>query len=205
MDLIAWFQLWMSQVRETQPLEWIAVVTGIVEVLFALVNSVWLYPAGIISTAVSIYIMAVAGLYAESVLSVYYLVMSIYGWVLWAKPTSKAALPITYTSRREWAIVVAITVVGGLILYFTLHHFTNSTVPAWDAWVSATAWAGTWLLIKRKIENWLVLNVSNLFNIPLLVYKKLPLMAFLTLFLFIVAIFGYYKWKKDYSSNTAVA
>jgi len=65
-----------------------------------------------------------------------------------------------------------------------------------DAWVSATAWAGMWLLAKRKIENWILLNVSNAFAIPLLLYKQLPLFAALTLFLFIVAIFGYYQWRK---------
>jgi nicotinamide mononucleotide transporter len=62
--------------------------------------------------------------------------------------------------------------------------------------VSATAWAGMWLLSKRKIENWVLLNVSNFFAIPLLLYKQLPLFAALTSFLFLVAIFGYLDWRK---------
>jgi nicotinamide mononucleotide transporter len=65
-----------------------------------------------------------------------------------------------------------------------------------DAWVSATAWAGMWLLAKRKIENWILLNISNAFAIPLLFYKQLPLYALLTAFLFIVAVLGYFDWMK---------
>jgi nicotinamide mononucleotide transporter len=89
-----------------------------------------------------------------------------------------------------------IVVVGFVLLSFLLKQYTPSTVPYWDAWVSATAWAGMWLLAKRKIENWILLNVSNAFAIPLLLHKQLPLYAGLTLFLFIVAVFGYIKWNK---------
>jgi nicotinamide riboside transporter PnuC len=63
-------------------------------------------------------------------------------------------------------VVIAIVVVGFRLLYFMLKRFTSSTVPFWDAWASTTAWAGMWLLARRKIENWILLNVSNLFAIP---------------------------------------
>jgi nicotinamide mononucleotide transporter len=69
-------------------------------------------------------------------------------------------------------------------------------VPAWDAFISSTAWAGMWLLARRKIENWIFLNISNLFAIPLLIHKKLPMFALLTSILFIVAIFGFLEWKR---------
>jgi nicotinamide mononucleotide transporter len=69
-------------------------------------------------------------------------------------------------------------------------------VPVWDAFVSATAWAGMWLLARRKVENWVFLNISNLFAVPLLFYKKLPMFAVLTVFLFVVACFGYFDWKR---------
>jgi nicotinamide mononucleotide transporter len=83
-----------------------------------------------------------------------------------------------------------------VLLYTVLVNFTDSTVPLADSWVSATAWAGMWLLAKRKIENWILLNISNAFAIPLLLYKQLPLYAALTLFLFVIAILGYIDWNK---------
>ena len=102
----------------------------------------------------------------------------------------------TYSAGRDWRITVLIVIAGFPALYYALLHFTDSTVPVWDAWVSATAWAGMWLLAKRKIENWILLNISNAFAIPLLAYKGLHLYAILTLFLFVVAIFGYFEWKR---------
>jgi nicotinamide mononucleotide transporter len=89
-----------------------------------------------------------------------------------------------------------IVAISFALLALMLKNFTPSTVPFWDAWVSATAWAGMWLLAKRKIENWILLNISNAFAMPLLLYKQLPLFAALTLFLFVVAIQGFYQWRK---------
>ena len=88
------------------------------------------------------------------------------------------------------------------MLYTVLVNFTDSTVPLADSWVSATALAGMWLLAKRKIENWILLNISNAFAIPLLLYKQLPLYAALTLFLFIIAILGYIDWNKMLNKKT---
>ena len=196
-----WAEFWRifrEQVAETDLLQWTAILFGVAEVLLARVNNILLYPAGIISTALTIYILMVAGLYAESALNGYYLVMSIYGWWHWQKRKNEPPLPISWTTRREWGVVAAITVGGFILGYALLRGLTPSTVPGWDAWVSATAWAGTWLLARRKIENWVLLNISNLFAIPLLFYKQLPMFAALTVFLFIVACFGYFDWRKRF-------
>jgi nicotinamide mononucleotide transporter len=196
-----WDEFWRifrEQVAETDWLQWTAILFGVAEVLLARVNNILLYPAGIVSTAVTIYILLVAGLYADSFLNGYYLVMSIYGWWYWQRQKDAAPLAITWTTRREWGIATAIAIGGFVLGYFLLKKYTPSTVPAWDAWVSATAWAGTWLLTKRKIENWILLNVSNLFAIPLYFYKDLPMFAVFTAFLFIIAVLGYFDWRKRY-------
>lgn len=194
--------LLIEQIRDTAILQWIAVLFGVIQVLLARVNNVWLYPTGILASVVSIILLAEARLYAECLLNIYYVVMSIYGWFYWVK--GKHCLPqkISYTTREEWKITLIIVFAGWAVLYLVLKHFTDSDVPAMDAWVSSTAWAGMWLLARRKIENWIVLNISNAFAIPLLFYKDLPLFALLTIFLFGIAVWGYAEWislyKKQY-------
>lgn len=201
MNLLDWWNLFWQQIKETDWLQWLAVILGVTEVLLAKANKIWLYPAGIASTLLSVYILLLAGLYAESLLNVYYVVMSIYGWWYWIKKKNAPPVSVSYCNRKDWVTVLAIVVLSFVLLTAALKYFTSSTVPVWDAWVSATAWAGMWLLSKRKIENWVLLNISNLFAIPLLLHKQLPLFAALTLFLFIVAVFGYYKWRKIIQSE----
>ncbi|UEG53408.1 nicotinamide riboside transporter PnuC [Mucilaginibacter daejeonensis] len=191
-----WIDLLTEQMRHTTWLEWVAVLMGVAEVLLARKNNVWLYPAGIAGSAITITLLLEVGLYAEAGLSAYYVVMSIYGWYLWLRQTGKPPLKVAWATRNEWMITLLIAFGGWGVIYLLLHHFTSSTVPVWDAWVSSTAWAGTWLLARRRVENWVVLNVSNLFAIPLLFHKQLILFAALTIFLFIVAIFGFVDWMK---------
>lgn len=195
MNLHTWTQLFLAQMHETTSLEWAAVLLGVAEVLLAKINNIWLYPAGIAGTFIGIFVLMMAGLYAESALNVYYLVMSIYGWAYWIKKRNEPRVKIAWATRREWVTTVIIVFAGWAILYVLLKRFTTSNVPLWDAWVSSTAWAGMWLLARRKLENWILLNISNLFAIPLLCYKKLILFSALTLFLFIVAFFGFFEWR----------
>jgi nicotinamide mononucleotide transporter len=194
MSFSDWCTLTWQQVKDTDGLQWLAVSLGVAEVLLAKANKILLYPAGIAATLLSAYILFNAGLYAESLLNAYYVIMSVYGWWYWIKKTDRPAVRISFCNRKDWLIVIGIVAASFSLLTFVLKTYTPSTVPLWDAWVSATAWAGMWLLSKRKIENWILLNISNLFAIPLLFSKELPLFAFLTIFLFIVAVFGYYQW-----------
>lgn len=196
MEVSTGIDLLTEQIIATSLLEWIAVSFGVTEVLLAKKNNVLLYPAGIIGIVCSSFLLIDAKLYAETLLHGYYLVMSIYGWAMWKNRSQSGASRISRSSVQDQKITWAIAVGGYIFLYFMLTRFTDSDVPVLDAFVSSTAWAGMWLLAKRKIENWIWLNVSNLVAIPLLFHKQLILFSMLTLFLFIVAIFGYFDWKK---------
>lgn len=124
--------------------------------------------------------------------------MTLYGWWHWKYGNkTKKHITIGYCNCKEWAIAVVLFTTLLLIFVYLL-HFTNSTVPYWDATVSASACVGMWLLAQRKIENWLWLNTSNLISIPLFIYKGYYVTVLLTIILFIVAISGYLHWKRLY-------
>ncbi len=197
MDPGSFYEYAAQQWQHITWLELTAVLFSIIQVLLSYRNHIALYPAGIISSGLFTILMLQpsVGLYAEALLNSYYFIMSIYGWYMWYRKKENKTLPITRCSRTDWLMVLTICITSFGLLYFVLHHFTTSNVPFFDALVSATAWAGMWLLAKRKLENWILLNISNAVAIPLLFYKHLPLTALLTLFLFIVAVFGYFKWK----------
>jgi nicotinamide mononucleotide transporter len=181
-------------------LEIVAALFGAVSVICSKQNSIWLYPTGLVSTGIYVYLLSrdQFKLYAEATMNAYYFIMSVYGWYYWAKKGAAEETPITWTTSKEWTITVLIALIGWGTFYYLLTNFSNSDVPLIDAFVSATACSGMWLLAKRKIENWLVLNVSNLVAIPLLFHKRLLPTALLTIFLFIVAVLGYFSWQKMY-------
>jgi nicotinamide mononucleotide transporter len=205
MNTAEWLGRFAGQMAETPATEWLAAGFGVASVLLARINSVWLYPTGIISTALYtwLFFRPETQLYAEGMLNLYYFSMSVYGWAHWVRRRDRAPLPVTRNNHRDWLITAVIVAAGWLILYGVLTTWTSSDVPAWDAWISATAWAGMWLLARRKVENWVLLNISNICAIPLQLYKQMPLTAMLTLFLFIVAVSGFFSWRKIWREQQA--
>lgn len=185
-------------------MEWLAVSFGLLQVLLARRGSIWNYGAGIVSTLLSIGLMATAHLYAEAGLNLYYFFISIWGIFAWKKQPVAKQHP-DFTTPREWRTVALIAVSGTVIIAFLLYRFTPSDVPLWDAAVTAIAWAGTWLLTRRRVENWLVLNMSNLLAFPLQIHKGLYLYALLTMLLTIIAFDGFRLWRRqalDFRKNS---
>lgn len=186
----------VAQCKATTWPEWCAFVSGVAQVVMARYNIRFNFIAGMVSTLLYIYVFYSYGLFAESMLNVYYLLISIGGLLYWQSKEHG----ISHWTKKEIQLTASIMLVGTLLLYVILKQYTSSTVPFFDALVSAIAWAGSWLLMRRKLENWLVLNVSNVMALPLLWYKELSLTALLTLIYIYVAIQGYVAWKKEISN-----
>lgn len=177
-------------------LQSLATAFGIVQVILSRRNNIHNYLFGIVSIVIGMWVLYEARLYADILLHLYYLVMSVYGWLYWKYGRESTPVPITYSSREEWLIAFGIVAGCFLLMLYWLSNHTNSDVPLWDAAVSAFAWAGMWLMARRKMENWIFLNISNSVAIPLLFYKGLQVYALLSVFLFIMGVSGYLKWKK---------
>ncbi|WP_139423430.1 nicotinamide riboside transporter PnuC [Chryseobacterium mulctrae] len=190
--------------QQTTWQEWLGVFFSVFQVLLARKNNSNNYLFGIAGISLTLYVMIQSKLYAEFTLNLYYLVMSIYGWLYWKFGKRKSETTISETTNNEKLITVGIVIGTFSIFYFFLTNFTDSDVPILDSLVSAFAWAGMWLMARRKIENWILLNISNIIAIPLLIHKGLYLYAVLTAFLFIVAISGYLEWRKIIKSKSVV-
>lgn len=190
--------------QQTTWQEWLGVFFSVFQVLLARKNNSNNYLFGIAGISLTLYVMIQSKLYAEFTLNLYYLVMSIYGWLYWKFGKRRSETTISETTNNEKLITAGIVIGTFSLFYFFLTNFTDSDVPILDSLVSAFAWAGMWLMARRKIENWILLNISNIIAIPLLIHKGLYLYAILTAFLFIVAISGYLKWRKSIRSKSVV-
>lgn len=176
--------------------EWAGVGFSMVQVVLARYNDPINYPFGIAGILLTLYVMFVEGLYAEFGLNIYYLVMSIYGWIYWMSGKQNKVRPISGSGAKDWGIVTGIVLSSFSLFVLVLKRLNSTDVIYYDAAVSAFAWAGMWLMARRKVENWILLNISNLIAIRLFIYKDMYLYAFLSAFLFVVAVIGYFHWKK---------
>ncbi|MBB1150498.1 nicotinamide mononucleotide transporter [Myroides sp. NP-2] len=182
--------------QQTTWTEWLGVFFSMIQVVLASRNNSNNYLFGIAGISLTLYVMITAKLYAEFTLNLYYLGMSIYGWLFWKYGKQKEEAKISRTNATDkWIVLGIVSFTFGLFWLF-LTQYTDSDVPIWDSLVTAFAWAGMWLMAKRKIENWILLNISNFISVPLMLHKNLYLYAGLTVFLFVVAVLGYVKWNK---------
>ncbi|WP_425636607.1 nicotinamide riboside transporter PnuC [Algoriphagus yeomjeoni] len=186
-------------------LEAIAVFFGIASVFYSMRENILVYPTGIISTLIYVWICLQYKLYADMGINAYYFSMSIFGWYVWTHPQEgKAELPVTWLKARGWAISLGIFVVSYILLVFVLVNFTDSDVPYWDSFTTASAFVGMWLMAKKKVENWIFWIITDLVAVPLYFYKGLVLTSFQYLFFTVLAIIGLIAWIKSarkYSFN----
>ena len=187
--------------------EVLGVVTSLVYLYFSVRQIIWLWPFGIISSALFILIFFSSKFYADMGLQVYYLGVSIYGWVYWSRGTTdrheKSTLPVQRISRR---LGVALGVVGVLsmgVIVFVLKNFTDSDVPWGDGFTTAGAVVATWMLARKILEHWLVWIVVDSVAAGLYFYKGLYPSFLLYVIYAIIAIIGFIQWRRSMSKNPA--
>ena len=190
-------QQFIDELKNTSGLEFIAVVTGIASVVFSRMENILVYPVGMISTNIFIYLYITHGLYADASVNFYYTVMSVVGWIMWARPKQgKPPLLITKSTGKEWRTAFVFFGSAWLILYVVLKNFTPSTVPVADSFTSAAAFTGMWLMNKKKLENWIWWIITDLASVPLNISKHLAFTGFQYAIFLVLATMGYITWKK---------
>ncbi|MDG1276184.1 MAG: nicotinamide riboside transporter PnuC [Algoriphagus sp.] len=179
-------------------LEAVAVVFGIASVFYSMREHIWVYPTGIVSTLIYVWICLQYKLYADMGINAYYFSMSIFGWYVWTHPKEgEKVLPVTWLKPSGWAISIGIFLVSYLVLYLVLSQFTDSDLPYWDSFTTASAFVGMWLMAKKKVENWIAWIITDLVSVPLYFHKGLILTSFQFLFFTILATLGLIAWIKS--------
>lgn len=199
------FQQFVSEIQQTTLLEFLGVVFGIGSVFFSRKENILVYPVGMVSTVIFIYLYIIHGLYADASVNFYYTVMSVIGWIMWSrKKEGSEILHITKSNKKEWIQSIIFFIICWIILFVVLKNFTDSTVPQADAFTSAAAFTGMWLMNKKKVENWIWWIITNIASIPLNYYKGLAFTSFQYIVLLVLAIAGLTEWTKKLKQNIKV-
>ena len=181
-------------------LEATAIIFGLMSVWFSKKNSIWVYPTGIISTVIFVYLLYNWNLLGDMLINAYYFSMSIYGWYYWTRKSGSTDLnPISQMSQWEFRRALALFVFALCFVFvvYTLFDKWNNVIVYVDTLTTAIFFVGMWLMARRKIENWLFWIVGDLISIPLYYVKGYSLTSIQYLIFTIVAVAGYYAWKKE--------
>lgn len=180
-------------------LEITAVLFGIASVYFAKQEKIAVYPTGIVSTVIYVYVCWTFELYGDFLINIYYTAMSIYGWILWSKINGdQTELQITYSERKDWIKASAIflsTAILVVLVYRYFDRFDRFTDYA-DTFTTGMFFAAMWLMANKKIEHWILWIIANSISIPLYLVKGLGFTAIQYFLFLILAYQGWLAWKK---------
>lgn len=183
--------------------EYVGVFAGIASVWFSRKENILVYPVGLINTIIFIYISYKFHLLGEASVNLFYTIMSIYGWWLWSRKDAikhEIVLHITYSNKKEWLHQLLFFAVIFVAYFFTLsfakNYFFEGVIPAADAFATATAFTGMWLMAKKKVESWYWWIATNIASIPLYFVKTLVFTSIQYVVLLIMAIAGLLAWRQ---------
>lgn len=185
-------------------LEFVGVFFGFLSVWYSKQENILVYPTGIISTAIFVYILWVYSLLGDMLINGYYFTMSIFGWYYWTrKDSNDNEVPVTVTTRKEklWSIGIFIATMVFIIVIYKLNNKFNNWTAYVDTLTTAIFFVGMWLMAKKKIENWIYWIVGDIISVPLYFYKGLIFTSFQYFLFTIIAIYGYKAWRKSLNNN----
>ena len=196
------YRQFLEGMKSTGWMEYIAVFAGIVSVWFSRKENILVYPTGLLNTIFYIYLSFKGGLLGEASVNFYYTVMSLYGWILWTKKDQQhhPVLHIRFSSKKEWSIQLVFFGAFYIAIFFALSYlkkgFAPGAIPWADAFASATAFTGMWLMTKKKVESWYWWIATNIASIPLYFVKQYVFTSVYYVVLLVMAVFGLVEWIK---------
>lgn len=203
-------------------LETLGAIFGTLSVYFSIKKNIWVYPTGIISTLIYVYILFNFGLLGDCLINVYYTIMSVYGWILWAKNAEDHIhVDVTWATRKEWfyaGILFILSLILVTVIYYYKPYIDNQFSMEgtnlglyhldWANWMDVFTTSiflvGMWFMAKQRIENWFFWIIGDFICIPMMIFKGLGITSVQYLVFTIMAILGYLNWKKSFKEKSTI-
>ena len=188
-------------------IEIVATVTGLIYLIYSVAENKLLWFFGLITSLLYVYICFAARIYADMGINVYYVIISVYGWIYWSGgSTGKSKeVPVKRLQAKLAGILLSITIILFIFIAFILQKFTDSDIALWDAFTTAASITATWMLAKKIIEHWLVWIVVDSVSVGLYIFKGLYPTSLLFFVYTTLAIVGFIEWRKTWIREKAVA
>ena len=196
------WEKFITGIKSTGAVEYVAVFAGILSVWFSKRENILVYPVGLVNTIFYVKLSLDGHLPGEAIVNIYYTLMSIYGWIVWSRKDRRRehVLKVSFSSRRQWMGQLLFFAGMYVALFFSLtflkRYFYPGAIPWADAFASAAAFTGMWLMARKKVESWWWWILTNIASIPLYFQKDLVFTSVYYIVLFVLAIAGLQEWQK---------
>lgn len=202
------FDWFFSQYQDTPThliiLELVGVFFGFLSVWYSMRENILVFPTGMVSTGIFVYILIVFGLLGDMLINAYYFAISLYGWYMWTRKVDEVNyIPITRTTPKDkiWSILLFIGAATFVALVYLIFDQRNSWTAYVDTFTTAIFFVAMWLMARKKLENWIYWIIGDIISIPLYWYKGLIFTSFQYFLFTIIAILGYLAWKKSLNKS----
>ena len=189
-------------------LEFLAFIFGIISVIYAKKENILVYPTGIICTVITIYLLYRAQYFGDMMMNVYYSVMSIYGWWNWSRVKDNHYIVLISKTNKKEYLIASFFFLLTIVITFSVYkmNLDSLEIPNYiDIFTSGIFFTAMWLMANKKIESWIFWIIGDIITIPLYGYRGLGILSLQYLIFLILAIQGYYEWKKTLNKQNQTA
>lgn len=179
-------------------LELAATVFGFIYIFYSIKGDIKLWIFGLLSSGLFAWVFFTSKVYADMGINVYYVLISIYGWIHWFfyRDLKKVEIPIKRLSGLQWFLTLLMTTLLFGIIGLFLDKFTDSDISYWDAFTTAAGITATWMLARKILEQWLFWIIADFVSVILYIYKELYFSAVLMAVYTVLAIIGFFEWRR---------
>lgn len=193
-----------NAVQATSPLELVAVAFGLVSVYLSAREHIVSWPTAIVNVAIFFVLFWRAKLYADAVLQLIYLGLSVYGWYEWMFGGAQhSRLRVSRASRTHWVVLTPLFLVGGVGLGALLARYTDSPMPYFDALLTAASLVAQYMMTRKLLENWIIWIVADIVYVPVFIQRGLPFTALQYAVFLVLAAMGWIGWRKSLRAQSA--
>jgi nicotinamide mononucleotide transporter len=215
-------------------LEFTAAVLGVVSVFYAKKENILVYPTGIISTGIYVYLLSQWNLYGDLIINIYYTLMSIYGWYMWSKviDAEQHHIPVTETNSADKLKSLGIFVFTSIFVIAVYRYYNvmpntlnfsesvsyaygklssgslkdfRMATPFLDTFTTGAAFAAMWLMANKKLESWIFWIAVNIVSVPLYFVKGYGFTGIQYFIFLVLAIYGYKEWKTSLNKKRQIS
>lgn len=185
----------MTELLTMHRVEMAGAFFGLVYLYFEYRASMLMWPFGLLMSCFYVYVFSVSGYYSAAAINVYYIVMGIYGWLVWHKKTQECGKLRHMRRPGQYGLIIASVALLWGILSLILQQ-TDSAVFVVDALITSLSLVAMWMLTQRYIEQWILLIVANVISIFAYAHSQLYFTSAMYIVYAAASIAAYFHWKK---------